>query len=131
MYKIYKINDNHIDVTFIGKLDNNDMKGFIDEFSSLSEGCKNAALVFRLSDFHVPTLGALLVELSHLPKILTTVHKFDRCAILTDEGWVKNWASVEAALIPGMKIKCFTSKQEEDAVAWATRKCKNAWEGLV
>ncbi len=120
MYKIDKINDNRIDVTFSGQLDDNAMKGFISEFLPLSEGCKNGAMVFRLNDFRFPTMGALLVELSHLPKILATVHKFDRCAILTDEGWVKNWASVEAALIPGMKIKCFTSDQEEDAVAWAT-----------
>ena len=119
MYKIEKVSDNRLDITFIGQMDDTGMKAFIAELLEVSQGCTKGALIFRVEDFNFPTLGAIMVELSHLPKLLALVHKFDRCAVITDQQWVKVGSVIESWLVPGLKIKAFESNKEAEAITWA------------
>ncbi len=119
MYEVSKINDQRIDLTFSGRLTAADMQSMLDELLPLAESCQHAALICRLKEFNFPTMGAIAVELSHLPKLLKLLHKFDRCAVLADENWVKIGATIESWLIPGMKLKAFEHASEDEAIKWA------------
>ena len=40
------------------------------------------------------------------------IRKFDRCAVLADQKWLKTISEIEGALIPGLDIKGFNTDEE-------------------
>ena len=46
------------------------------------------------------------------------IRKFDRCAVLADQKWLKTISEIEGALIPGLDIKGFNTDEETAAGAW-------------
>ena len=94
------------------------MKSALDELVSKSNDIEHGKMLYRITDFHWPTLGAIGVELSRIPKLLKMVGRFDRAAVLTEKEWIKKVSEIEGALIPGLEIKAFALSEEADAEAW-------------
>ncbi|MCP4341496.1 MAG: STAS/SEC14 domain-containing protein, partial [Desulfobulbaceae bacterium] len=69
-------------------------------------------------DFHIPSLGAIRIELSRLPSMFGLIRKFVRAAVLSDKMWIQKVSELEGALIPGLEIKAFDRDQREEAEAW-------------
>jgi len=118
MFKVIPNGTNRLDIELSGKLDTEDMKTALDELENKSKNIENGKLLYEIIDFHIPSLGAIKVELSRLPAMLGLMKKFDRAAILTDKTWLKKASELEGFLYPGLEIKAFNRDQKVEAEAW-------------
>lgn len=118
MFQVMRNGENRVDVDFAGKLNSDDMRAALDQLTQQSEGIEHGRMLYRIGSFSMPTLGAIGVELTHIPQLLRVVRRFDRMAVVADKGWVRTASEVEGALIPGLQIKAFDSIQEAKAEAW-------------
>ncbi len=118
MYKIALNGPNRLDLELDGKLDSDAMKVALDELCSKAEGIEHGRMLYRITNFELPTFGAMAVEMSRLPKLFGLIGKFDRCAVLTEKRWIQKASEIEGSIVPGLKIKGFDLDQESDAEAW-------------
>ena len=79
---------------------------------------KNGKMLYDVIDFRLPSLGAIAIEFSLLPKVFGLLKKFDRTAVLTDKTWLKKLSELEGLLYPGLKIKAFNRDQRAKAETW-------------
>ena len=118
MLKITKQSDDRVDITLSGKIDGLEMAVALDELIGLSDDISNGQMLYEISDFSVPTLGAIGIEISRLPKLFRLIAKFDRCAVISDSNWLRTAATVEGALFPGLEIKSYEPQHRANAEAW-------------
>ena len=118
MVTITKVGDNRLDMEFNGKLDADGMKATLDENAAKTAGISHGPMLYRITDFKVPTAGALVVEFSRMPEMLRLIRQFDRAAVLADEGWIRKISEWEGKLFPRFEIKAFPLDQEAEAEAW-------------
>jgi hypothetical protein len=118
MLKITKPSPDRVDIALSGALDADAMRAGLDELIAMSEGVRNGRMLYRITDFAMPTLGAFAVELQRLPKLFALVARFDRCAVLSDTAWLRRAAEIEGALIPGLEVKSFGLGDAAAAEAW-------------
>lgn len=121
MLKVSKPSSNRLDIELIGSLDADSMASALDELIEKSEGISNGMMLYKISGFEIPTLGALAVEFQRMPKLLTLIGKFDRCAVLCDTAWIRSAAEIEGAVIPTLSIKSFELASVQAAEAWLRR----------
>jgi len=118
MFKVIPNGINRLDIEMSGKLSAEDMKIALDELVSRSEKIENGKMLYKVIDFHLPSLGAITIEFSRFPEMLGLMKKFDRAAVLTDKTWLKKVSEFEGALFPGLEIKAFDIDQKAEAEAW-------------
>ena len=118
MFRITQNGMNRLDIEMSGKLNSEEMKIALDELVSKSKNIKNGKILYDVIDFHLPSLGAIGIELSRLPSMLGLMKKFDRAAVLTDKTWLKKISEFEGALFPGLEIKAFNRDQKAEAEDW-------------
>jgi hypothetical protein len=118
MFTVTPNGPNRVDIEFGGKLDSEAMKVALDDLTEKTKDIRNGRMLYRVNDFQLPTLGAIAVEFSRLPKLFGLIRKFDRAAVLADKNWVRKASEIEGALIPGLDIKSFNLDQEAEAEAW-------------
>lgn len=121
MLKITKTASNRVDIELQGEIDTDDMRTALDDLIEKSEDVANGRLLYRITDFAMPTLGAIGVEFTRLPKLFGLLGKFDKCAVLSDAGWIKTAAEIEGALFPGIAIKSFELDESEAAEDWLSQ----------
>lgn len=121
MFRITKQSPNRIDIELNGSLDAETMRTALDDLLMKSEGVSNGLMLYTITDFALPTLGAIGVEFAKLPKLFGLLGKFDRCAVLCDAGWIRKAAEVEGALFPGIDIKSFELGEVAAAEDWLNR----------
>ena len=121
MFKITQNGTNRLDIEMSGKLNSEDMKIALDELVSKSKNIKNGKMLYEIIDFHLPSIGAIGIELSRLPSMLGLMNKFDRAAILTDKAWLKRVSEFEGAIYPCLEIKAFNREQKAEAETWLIR----------
>jgi hypothetical protein len=118
MLNVSKSKANRLNVALSGALDTDEMRSALDAFSQESEGISNGKILYTISDFEMPTLGAMAVELYRMPKLLGLIGNFDKCAVLCDTAWIRTAAEIEGAVILSLAIKSFGLKDIEAAEAW-------------
>lgn len=118
MFKVTQNGPNQLDIELSGKLNSEEMKIALDELVSKSTNIENGKMLYDVIDFHIPSLGAIGIELSRLPEMLRLMKKYDRAAVLSDKTWIKKVSELEGALFPGLEIKAFSRDQKEEAEAW-------------
>ena len=118
MLTITKPAANRVDIDLSGGIDAEIMTAGLDDLIAKSEGVENGLMLYRISDFAMPTLGALGVELTRLPKLFGLLGKFDKCAVISKESWLRTAAEVEGAIFPGIEIKSFEPDNVDAAEAW-------------
>lgn len=121
MFKITPKGINRLDIELSGKLDTEEMKTALDELVRQSEKIENGKMLYEIVDFHLPSLGAMAIELSRLPAMLGLMRKFNRVAVLSDKTWLKKISELEGALFPGLEIKAFDRNKKAEAEAWLAR----------
>ena len=107
-----------LDVELDGLLDAELMRIGLDDLIAKSEGIKHGRMLYRITHMEMPTGGALGVEFTRLPQLFSLIGRFERCAVLADEGWLRMAAEIEGMLIPGLTIKAFPLDEAEAAEAW-------------
>lgn len=78
----------------------------------------HGGVLMRAQGVEWPTLGAIGVELRHWGQLMAMIRKVDKVAVLTDQGWVRNLATVESLLVPNLVIRSFDPDQEATARSW-------------
>ncbi|WP_193184202.1 SpoIIAA family protein [Nisaea sediminum] len=122
MIKIAKTAPNRIEMEFEGdSIDEETMQNAIEELIAVTEDIEHGQLLYRLHQFPWPSLAAIGVKFGHLPQLFRMLGRFDRCAVLSDEGWLRTASDIEGALIPGLEIKGFRMDEIAEAEAWLTR----------
>ena len=120
MLKITKQSADRVDIEMSGKIDAIEMAVALDGLIEQSQDVSNGRMLYTISDFSLPTLGAIGVEIARLPSLFSLLSKFDRCALLSDTSWLRKAAVVEGALLPGLEIKSFDLHERDAAEAWLT-----------
>lgn len=118
MFEITKPSENRVDIKINGQITSDEMAQGLDALIAQSEGMKEGTSLYTLTGFAMPTLGAISVEMSRLPKLFGLIGKISRCAVVTDQKWVRTAAEIEGALIPGLVIKAFAPDEVAAAEAW-------------
>jgi len=118
MFKVIQNGVNRLDIEMSGKMNTEDMKIALDELVSKSVSIENGRMLYDVIDFHLPSLGAIGLELSRLPSMIGFMKKFNRAAVLTDKTWLKKVSEYEGVLYPGLEIKAFNRDQKAAAEAW-------------
>jgi len=121
MIKVERRSNNRLDVEMSGKLKSEEMKKALDDLIEKSEGIEDGKMLYDVVDYHLPSLGAIGIELYRLPSMLGFIRKFKRAAVLTDKAWLKKASELEGSLIPGLDIKAFSREQKLEAEAWLER----------
>lgn len=118
MFKVEKTGENRVDIAIKGKIDSATMETALQELLDVSEGMKDGQMYYTLTEFKMPTLGALGVELRFIPSLFGLLSRFKTCALVADAGWIRVAAQIESALMPGLVIKSFKVGEEAAAEAW-------------
>ena len=118
MFKVTQKGMNRLDIELSGKLNSEEMKIALDELVKKSKEIEKGKMLYDVVDFHLPSLGAIVIEFSRLPSMFGFIKKFNRAAVLTDKTWLKKASEFEGMLIPGLEIKAFDRNQKEEAEAW-------------
>lgn len=118
MLKITKKSDSRVDVEISGKIDAIEMAIALDELFEQSKDVSDGQMLYKISDFSLPTLSAIGVEITRLPQLFGLLGKFDKCAVLSDSNWLRKAVAVEGALFPGLEIKCYEPHEHDAAEAW-------------
>ena len=118
MFTVKRNGLNRLDIELSGKLDTENMKVALDELVTKSQGISKGKMLYDIIDFHIPSLGAISIELSRLPEMLNLMRRFDRVAVLTNQAWLKRASELEGMFFPGMEIKAFDRNQRSEAEAW-------------
>ena len=120
MLKITKPSANRVDLDLSGELDAAEMQTGLDRLIAEAEGVENGVMLYTITSFAIPTMGALGIEFTRLPSLFALLGKFDKCAVVTDIEWIKTAAEIEGAIIPGLDIKAFSFSEQDQAEAWLT-----------
>lgn len=118
MLTITKPGPNRVDIELSGKIDSEEMARGLDDLLEKSQDVNAGFMLYRITSFAFPDLGAIAVEMARLPKLFGLLGRFDRCAVLSDAAWIRTAAEVEGALFPGIDIKGFDLSEEDAAEAW-------------
>lgn len=118
MFTITKPAANRLDIALSGSIDAETMRKALDDLIDKSEDVTHGRMLYTITDFAFPTMGAIGVEFTRLSKLFGLLGKFDRCAVLSDAGWLRKAAEVEGALFPGIEIKGFELGEKDAAEAW-------------
>ena len=118
MFKVTKVSDGRVDLEISGTIDTQAMETGLDALIAHSDEIENGVMLYTITNFTWPGLGAIGVELSRLPKLFGLLGKFDKCAVLSDASWLRTAAEVEGKIIPGLAIKAFELDERAAAEAW-------------
>ncbi len=118
MFKVNLRGEDRLDIALSGRLDTEEMKTALDELVRKSAHIENGKMLYDIIDFHLPSLGAIVIEMSRLPSMFGLIKKFDRVAVLADKSWIKKVSEFEGAFFPGLEIKAFDRNQRAEADAW-------------
>ncbi|WP_292292463.1 STAS/SEC14 domain-containing protein [Marivita sp.] len=118
MLKITKPEPNRVDIDLSGRIGSEEMGRALDDLLEMSQDVNEGRMLYTITSFAFPDMGAIAVEMARLPKMFGLLGRFDRCAVLCDAAWIRTAAEVEGALFPGIDIKAFELHDREQAEAW-------------
>lgn len=118
MLTITKPEPNRVDIELSGRVSSEEMANGLDDLLELSQDVNKGTMLYTITSFAFPDLGAIAVEMARLPKLFGLLGRFDRCAVLTDAAWLRTAAAVEGAMIPGFDVKAFDLSERDAAEVW-------------
>lgn len=118
MLEITKPKPDRVDIELRGSLDADTMRVALDDLIAKSDDVTQGRMLYKVSEFSFPTLGAIGVEFTRLPKLFGLLGKFDKCAVVCDTEWIRKAAEIEGAIFPGIEIKSFEFDEIDEAEAW-------------
>jgi hypothetical protein len=118
MFTVTPNGPNRVDIELSGKLNSSEMKVALNELLDKTKDIRSGLMLYRITDFALPTVSAMAIEFSRLPSLFGLIRNFDRCAVLADQNWLKTISEIEGALIPGLEIKGFSLSEAAIAEAW-------------
>lgn len=118
MFKVTKPVAGRVDIRLSGRLTSEDMRDGLDHLIALSQDVSRGRMLYEITDFALPSIGAVVAEMGRLPELFGLLGKFDKCAVVTDTGWLRTAAEIEGKVIPGLEIKSFAQVERDAAEEW-------------
>lgn len=118
MLTVTKPSSNRVDIDVDGGIDAAIMSAGLDQLITYSDDVTQGQMLIKITELDMPTLGAIGVEFTRLTKLFGLLSKFDRCAVLSDQSWIRTMAELEGAILPGLAIKSFHHNEAAAAEAW-------------
>ncbi|MBT8414401.1 MAG: STAS/SEC14 domain-containing protein [Boseongicola sp.] len=107
-------------LTIGGKIDEAQMKDGLEEFLKIVEAADKTDFLYTIENFEFPALQAIAVEMGYIPRLISSLPKIGKVAVVADQAWLRKAADIEGMLIPGLTIQTFPPDGEDDAKAWLT-----------
>lgn len=120
MFNVTSEHDNILTIDVSGKVDADEMSQGLAALMQAAEGIEHGGMLMRLADIEMPTLGAIRVEMAQFGRLIGLIRRFDKIALLANQGWVQQVAMAEVALIPGLSIRTFEPGEQAEAIAYLT-----------
>jgi len=105
-------------LTISGKITPEEMQAGLEAFLGSLEDGKKTNFLYTISDIEFPAIGALGVEFSYIPLLLTSLSKIGKVAVIADQAWLRTAAEVEGKVIPGLTVRSFELGAPGDAEKW-------------
>lgn len=118
MLSISKPSQYQLDIELSGPVDTENMRAALDRVVTYAQGMLHGRMLYKVSDFEMPSLGALAVEFQMLPKLFGVVGRFEKCAVVSDADWIRRSAEIKGAVIPSLQIKSFPMDAADQAQDW-------------
>ncbi|WP_372748787.1 STAS/SEC14 domain-containing protein [Litorivivens sp.] len=118
MLTITPTDQNRVDIEMQGSITKEEMQNFLQELHQVAANMEHGHMVFNVSDFHWPSLGAIGFELTHIGAFFKAYKHFERIAVLCDKTWVRKVSDWEGHLLSWVEIKGFTLDERELAIHW-------------
>ncbi len=71
-----------------------------------------------MKEMEWPSLAAVKEEFSRLGEVLDMLKHMDKCAVVSDSGFVRTVAKIEGALFRGLTVKAFEMDEKDEALGW-------------
>lgn len=118
MFQVTSDGVSRLDMKLSGKLDADAMRVALDQLLEASNGIEDGVMLYDIVDFHLPSMGAVMVEFSRMPQLFGLIRRFRKAAVLAEERWIREASEWESAFVPHMHIRAFTHDQRPEAEAW-------------
>lgn len=118
MLSITRSAPDRIDIELNGEIDADIMRAGLDDLFAKSADIRHGRMLYRIPEFSMPTLGAIGIEISRLPQLFGLLGRFERCAVLSDAGWLRTTAELEGKFFPGLEIRSFALNDVSAAETW-------------
>lgn len=115
MFSVSNNGPDRLDINISGKLTQADMSTALEQLLAAANDIEHGRMLYEISDFAFPTLGAIAVELSHLPALFGLMRKFEHVAVVAEAQWIRRVGEWEGALLPGVEIRGFETVAEAEA----------------
>ena len=76
MLKVTKVAPDRVDLELKGSIDGDEMRQGLDDLLRVSEGVENGRMLYRITDFAFPSLEAIGLEFTRLPKLFCLLGTF-------------------------------------------------------
>ncbi len=117
-YEMTKPTPDQLTFRLKGKIDADTMRVMLDEFFTLAEPMSDAKLLYIAEKAELPSIAAIGVEMTRLPKLLPVASNFTRCAVVASESWVKLASQVQGKLSPNLVMETFEPHEVSVAQTW-------------
>ncbi|NKI18214.1 STAS/SEC14 domain-containing protein [Spongiibacter sp. KMU-166] len=118
MITVTPTDQGRVDVEIEGTITKEDMQVFLEQLSTVAEGMEHGHMLFKVTDFHWPSLGAVGFELSHFGQFLRAYKHFERAAVVCHKSWIRKVGEWEGHLFSWISIRAFTPEEEALAIHW-------------
>ena len=132
MLTISRPRADRLDITLSGSLDSDQMRTGLDQLTKEAASITHGKMLYTISDFEMPTLGAMAVEFYKMPQMLGLIGKFDKCAVISDTAWIRKAAEIEGMVFRTLAIKSFSAAEIKAAEIWLdTDVSADGFDGMV
>ena len=107
-------------LTIRGRIEEAQMRDGLDDFLAVVESAPKTDFLYTITDFQLPEFQALLVAFGYIPRLLMSLPKIGKVAVVADAAWLRKAAEIEGAVIPGLTIETFALDEAEQAEDWLT-----------
>ncbi len=107
-----------VHLTISGKITPEEMQAGLEAFLGCLEDGKKTDFLYTITGIEFPAIGALGVEFSYIPLLLTSLKKIGKVAVIADQAWLRTAAEVEGKVIPGLTIQSFAPDEANLAEKW-------------
>ena len=106
---------NVVGIKIDGKITEEEFDGIISKFEEKFERFEKVHLYAEMKNFDGMELKAFFKDLKFG---LTHFNKFEKEAVVTDEKWVQEFATISDPLVPMVEVKAFTYAEKAQAKQW-------------
>ena len=109
--------ENLLEVTIYGKLKGDEFKSISEQMQPTLDSWEEINIIEVIKDYEGVEFSALMQDLKFGIKNLSKLKKFNRCAVVADQKWIKNISNLLDG-VTDAKVKSFDTTELNDARQW-------------